>query len=126
MIIEYKRGDSIIDKKIISISSKRQLTIPLKYYEALGFKKEAECIVRGNELIIRPVKANIGGEFAEEILADLIDKGLSGDELLTEFKKMQAKIRPAVEAMLTDAHAVAHNEGESYSYEDIFVAEGTK
>lgn len=125
MAIQIIGGEDIMDKKIISISYKRQLTIPQKYYEALGFDKEAECTIRGNELVIRPLNTNTGGEFAEQILEDLIAKGYSGDALLTEFKRMQRKIRPAVEAMLADANAAAHNQSKSYSYEDIFVTEDT-
>ena len=55
----------------------------------LGFDAEAECMVRGNELVIRPVKTNAGGEFAEQILTDLIAQGYSGNELLEHFKKAQ-------------------------------------
>lgn len=90
------KGDLIMDRKIVSISSKRQITIPKKFFEALQFADEAECVVRGNELVIRPARANSGGEFAEYILAELIARGLSGDELLKEFKNKQAKVRPAV------------------------------
>ena len=32
----------IMDRKIISITGKRQLTIPLKFYEKLGLGKEVE------------------------------------------------------------------------------------
>ena len=113
-----------MNRKTIRISEKRQLTIPQKFYEALGFSTEAECILRGNELILRPVKEQSGGEFAEEILADLIEQGLSGDQLLDEFKKAQKKVRPAVEAMLTQAEQAARGEGESYSYDDVFGSEG--
>ena len=62
-------------------------------------------------------------EFAEQILADLIAQGLTGDQLLAEFKKTQKKVRPAVEAMLTQAEQAAHGESESYSYDDVFGAE---
>ena len=113
-----------MNRKTIRISEKRQLTIPQKFYEALGFSTEAECILRGNELILRPVKEQGGGEFAEQILADLIKQGLSGNQLLEEFKKAQKKVRPAVEAMLTQAEQAARGEGESYSYDDVFGAEG--
>ena len=114
------RNSNIANRKTIRISEKRQLTIPQKFFEALGFSSEAECILRGNELVIRPVKEQSGGEFAEEILADLIEQGLSGDQLLDEFKKAQKKVRPAVEAMLTQAEQAARGEGESYSYDDVF------
>ena len=74
-----------MNRKILSISSKRQVTIPQKFYQLLGFGDEAECVMRDGELIIRPIKVSSGGEFAEQILAELIREGLSGEELLTEF-----------------------------------------
>ena len=101
------KGNAAMEKKIISISSKRQITIPQKFFTLLGFDTEAECLLRGNELVIRPSKSNAGGEFAEYILEDLIAQGLSGNELLDEFRKQQAKVRPAVEAMIAEADEVA-------------------
>ncbi len=117
------KGGVAMNRKTIRISEKRQLTIPQKFFEALGFTTEAECILRGNEIVLRPVKEQGGGEFAEQILADLIKQGLSGDQLLAEFKKTQKKIRPAVETMLTQAEQAARGEGESYSYNDVFGTE---
>ena len=112
-----------MEKKTVSISSKRQITIPQKFFQALGFTDEAECIVRGNELVLRPVHTNSGGEFAEQILTELVAEGLSGNELLTEFRKRQAKVRPAVEAMITEAENAANGIGEYYTYDDIFGTE---
>ena len=112
------------EKKIVSISSKRQITIPQKYFTMLGFDDEAECLVRGNELIIRPAKKYSGGEFAEQILAELIAQGYSGDELLSQFKKRQAQVRPAVEAMIEQAKEAAHGNGEYSTYDDIFSDSG--
>ena len=73
------KGGSPMNRKTIRISEKRQLTIPQKFFEALGFSTEAECILRGNEIVLRPVKEQGGGEFAEQILADLIAQGFSGE-----------------------------------------------
>ncbi len=123
MVISITKGCLTVDKKRISISSKRQITIPQKYFDMLGFEGEAECIVRGNELILRPIKENAGGEFAEQILADLIKQGFQGEELLTRFKAIQKKIRPAVEHMLNEAEQVAEGKGEYFSYKDVFGAE---
>ena len=117
------KGGNPMNRKTIRISEKRQLTIPQKFFEALGFSTEAECILRGNEIVLRPVREQGGGEFAEQILADLIDQGFSGDQLLTEFKKMQRKVRPAVEAMLTQAEQAARGGRENSSYEDVFGTE---
>ena len=115
-----ERGAVKMNRKILSISSKRQITIPQKFYQALGFGDEAECVVRGDELVIRPVKTVSGGEFAEQILAELIAEGLSGEKLLSEFKSRQAQIRPAVEVMLSDAEDVAAGKGEFATYDDVF------
>ena len=120
MMATVLKGSAPMEKTKISISAKRQITIPQKFFTMLGFDTEAECIVRGNELVIRPVKNNTGGEFAEQILADLLAKGYSGDELLERFKKVQKEVRPAVESMIEEAEKVASSKGEYSSYEDVF------
>jgi len=118
------KGAGSMDIKKVSISAKRQITIPQKFFTLLGFDDEAECVVRGNELVIRPVRNNSGGEFAEQILADLIAEGLNGDELLKKFKETQKKVRPAVEEMLDDASKAAMSEGGFETYSDVFGSEG--
>ena len=116
-------GIPVSEKKRVRISSKRQITIPQKYFAMLGFEDTAECVVRGNELVIRPVRVSSGGEFSEQILADLIKEGFSGNKLLEKFKERQAKVRPAVEAMIAEAEKAANGETEYSTYEDIFGTE---
>lgn len=114
------KGSIPMEMKKVSISAKRQITIPQKFFAMLGFDTEAECFVRGNELVIRPAKTNTGGEFAEQILADLIEQGYSGKELLQHFKQAQSQVRPAVEKMIGEAERAAFSESEYVSYEDVF------
>ena len=116
-------GGLSLDRKTVSISQKRQFTIPAKFFEALGFDTKAECMVRGNELIIRPIKPANDGEFAEQILADLIAQGLQGDALLTAFKQEQVKVKKAINSMLVDAKSVAEGKSEYSTYDDIFNSE---
>ena len=118
------KGAGVMDIKKVSISAKRQITIPQKFFTLLGFDDEAECVVRGNELVIRPVRNNSGGEFAEQILADLIAEGLGGDELLKKFKETQKKVRPAIEEMLEDASKAAMSDSGFETYSDVFGSEG--
>lgn len=112
--------ESVMEKKTVSISQKRQFTIPAKFFEALGFDTEAECMIRGSELVIRPVKQTSGGEFAEQILAELIAQGLTGAALLVAFKERQAQMRRAVDCMLLDAEQAAEGKAEYVTYEEIF------
>lgn len=112
-----------MEKKRVSISAKRQITLPQKFFAALGFSNEAECYIRNDEIVIRPVKQEAGGEFAEQILADLISQGYSGDELLSRFKTEQRKVRPAVLKMIEDAENVASGKGDSLSFDEVFGSE---
>lgn len=123
MSVAIMKGNVPMEMKKVSISAKRQITIPQKFFTMLGFDTEAECMVRGNELVIRPTKTNSGGEFAEQILADLIAQGYSGDDLLARFKIAQKEVRPAVEEMLAEAEQVAGSKSEFATYEDVFGAE---
>lgn len=116
-------GRSSMERKIISVSGKRQVTIPQKYFEALGFSNEAECILQNNAIIIRPIKENTGSEFSEQILADLISQGLSGQDLLTRFKEMSKKIAPAMDRLISEADSIANREKNGANLDDIFGAE---
>lgn len=75
-----------LDKKIVKISSKRQITIPQKFFKILEFNDVAECILRDGELVIRPARVNSDGKFMEDIIKDLFAEGFSGEEFLSEFK----------------------------------------
>lgn len=108
------------EQKKVTITSKRQFTIPQKFFTELGFDREAICTLGDGMLIIEPAKSENGGEFAEQILSDLIAEGYSGQDLLSEFKSRQSKVRPAVEKMLKTAKDAANGIGEYYSYEDVF------
>ncbi|NSW93053.1 MAG: AbrB/MazE/SpoVT family DNA-binding domain-containing protein [Firmicutes bacterium] len=112
-----------MERKIIRISDKRQITIPQKYFEALGFSSEAECILQNNAIVIRPIRENSGGEFSEQILADLIAQGLSGEELLAKFKEMSKKIAPAMNKLISEADSIAKGEKSGATMSDVFGAE---
>lgn len=85
-------------------------------------KEQLETLVRSGMTPVI-IKTTSGGEFAEQILAELIAEGLSGEALLSKFKAKQAQIRPAVEAMLSDAEDVAEGKGDFETYDDVFGTE---
>lgn len=122
MTASIMKGNSPVEIKKVSISAKRQVTIPQKFFKMIGFGHEAECIVRGNELVLRPLKEG-GSEFSEQILEELIREGFSGEELLRKFKERQRMVRPAVESLISEAEKAAHGEAESFSYDEVFKME---
>ena len=117
------RSEAYMERKIISVSIKRQVTIPQKYFEALGFHNEAECILRDDGILIRPVRDINSGEFSEQILADLISQGLSGQELLERFREQSKKVRPAVKKLLAQADAIAKSDEGKIALDEMFGAE---
>lgn len=112
-------GEAPMIIKRISVSQKRQITIPIEFYNSIGIDKEVECYVQNNAIVIRPVHES-GGEFDEQILADLISQGLSGQELLDKFKEARRQVRPAVESLLEEARLAAQGQTSSDRYEDVF------
>ena len=121
-VLDREKGFEV---KKLRISAKRQITIPQKFYSKLGFSHGAECEIRGEELIIRPIREG-DGEFAEEILSDLIKEGFSGEELLRAFRSRQKQIRPAVEEMLKEAKRVAEDKVSYYTMQEVFGERGEK
>lgn len=109
-----------MERKLIRISSKRQVTIPQRYFDRLGFGQEAECILHGDELILRPIASQSDGAFSEQILADLIAQGYSGEDLLRRFKAAQKKVRPAVVRMMEEADALATSNHQGPSLDELF------
>ena len=118
----YKK-DVNTEQKIISVSTKRQVTIPQKFFNALGFGDEAECILQDDGLLIRPVRTADGNEFSEQILADLISQGYEGQQLLGKYKEYKKAIRPAVMEMLKDNKALAESGEGKIPIDELFAAE---
>jgi AbrB family looped-hinge helix DNA binding protein len=92
--------------KRIKVSDKRQITIPIKFFNQLNIQDEVDVFVKNGELVIRPAGRPDHG-FATEILKDLVSQGYEGQQLIEEFARVQSQIRPAVEEMIAEADAVA-------------------
>ncbi|UMZ74983.1 hypothetical protein [Natranaerofaba carboxydovora] len=58
-----------------------------------------------NKLNSKRIQGDV--DFSEEILKELVEKGYSGKQLIDEFKKMKAKVRPAVNNIIEEAERKA-------------------
>ena len=115
-----KKEKTIMRPKRISVSRKRQITIPLEYCKALNIENEVECIMKNNSIIIRPVIDTSQDNFADLILEDLIKEGYKGKELLEEFKKRKEKLRYAINEIQNEADKVAEDEAPYKTMDEIF------
>ena len=94
----------------------------------LSLKEGLKDIEEGNTRPFKEAMEDIrnrrtidSSEFDDLILKELIDEGYSGYELLDEFRVRQAKVRPAVEAMLEEAENVARGKSEFFTKDEVFV-----
>jgi bifunctional DNA-binding transcriptional regulator/antitoxin component of YhaV-PrlF toxin-antitoxin module len=110
------------ERKIISVSQKRQITIPLKFYKQLRLENEVECAVQDGALVIRPFNES-HSEFSVEILKDLVSQGYSGEELVRRFEAESKQVRNAIGIMLEEAEQIASGEKPSATLEDVFGTE---
>jgi len=115
----YDTESSVMERKIINVTGKRQITIPLKFYESLSFGKEIECFLTEDSIILRPL-SHSDDSFTMEILKDLVSKGLSGEELLSQFAKQRANIKNAIGMLIDEANEIADGKRKGATTKDIF------
>jgi len=115
----YDAEMPVVERKIINVTGKRQVTIPLKFHEKLQLGKEVECILSNNAVVIRPLTNSDDG-FAMEILRDLVSQGYSGDELLKKFSEQQQNIKKAIGLLIDEADEIAKGNRRGASSKDIF------
>ncbi len=114
---------NIMARKIIRVSKKRQITIPLAFYKHLNLGSEVECSLEDGKIVIRPLHRE-PREFSVEILKDLVSQGYSGDELVKQFEAQSKNIKVAITNILEEADAIAAGEKKAANFHDIFGSEG--
>lgn len=89
--------------KRIKISSKRQISIPKEFFEAMHFTNEAIIEFTGDSLVIKNAPDD-AVDFSSEILKELIEeRGLSGNELLLEFNRIKQGFPQAIQKLKATA-----------------------
>lgn len=112
----------VMERKIINVSKKRQITIPLQFYEHLGLGSQVECSLENGAVVIRPLYKE-PSDFSVEILKDLVSQGYSGDELVQRFAVESKNIKTAVAHMLEEANAIAAGDKPAANFNDVFDSE---
>lgn len=117
-IIEMRKNK--MKPKRISVSLKRQITIPIEYYNALNIGDEVECLMVDDSIIIKPVKENSLDEYSEYILKEIIEEGYKNEEILEEFKKRRSKLQYSVKQLMKEMDEIAEESEKYATIEDIF------
>lgn len=72
--------------------------------------------------IMKKLHIESTGDFSEEIVKDLVKKGLSGQELIDEFQRIKPQVRPTVERLISEPilESESLNENEEQQIEGLF------
>lgn len=92
---------ALVEPQVIKISSKRQITIPAKFYESGSFKEYALATWTDDGLLIQPLDVD-DEDVTVDILRYLIEQGCEGEELIARYREMKRKIVP-IKAKLDEA-----------------------
>lgn len=106
--------------KRISVSEKRQITIPKEYFDALNIGSQIECSMSDNCIIIKPVDESGLDEFSEYILEDIIKEGYKNKEILKEFINRRKKLREAAKKFNKDIDNEAKDVKKLATFDDVF------
>jgi len=110
---------STMERKIIRVTGKRQITIPQKFYEKLHFDKEIECVLADDAIVLRPL-STVDDGFTMEILKDLVSQGYSGEELITKFAEQRNNIKKAIGILIDEADEIAAGKRKGATTKEIF------
>lgn len=100
--------------KRISVSSKRQISIPKEFHDHLNISDEVTVELVGDHLVITPIRESMA-DFSDEILADLVKEGYVGEQLILEFKRRKSQIGPAIEMLVNET-----SKTETTSIDELF------
>ena len=113
-----------IERKIINVSSKRKVTIPLKFYEKLRIGKEIEMALVNDAIMIRPHLSNdersSDDGFSMEILKDLVSQGYGGDELIAKFSEQRTNINRAINILIEEADEIVSGKRKGTTTKELF------
>ena len=116
-MITHKK--TLPERKIVSVTGKRQVTIPIRFFEKLRLGKEVECVLTEEAILLRPL-SNSENVFTMEILKDLVSQGYAGDELLEKFTEQRINIDKAIKMLANEADEIAKGRRKGATTEDIF------
>ena len=119
-MITLERNWKEVKPKKISVSQKRQITIPKEFFDALNIGDEIECYIEDNCIVIKPVVENSLNDFSEFILQDIIKEGFKGNDILKEFKKRRKKLESAAKEFNKKIDEEISNANNLASFEDVF------
>ncbi len=106
--------------KLVSITHKRQVTIPKEFFNRLDMAAgKARCYIQNGKIVIEPINTMSFWEFSSDILQELVAQGYSGERLVSEFNKRKDLVKEGLAAIVMEA-AEQIKSGEGKDVDQVF------
>lgn len=106
---DMSAGRRLTIEKYVRITGKRQITIPKEFYDQLRMGTVLHAWIKDGRLVLEPLRADDPIDFAQEIINDLADSGLTGAELKREFSRRREGIMAALKALTEEGRREAQS-----------------
>lgn len=86
------------DTQAIKVSSKRQITIPAKWFKEMEFGEYALCTWTEQGILLQPLQSE-DEDITVDILRRLIEQGYEGESLLQKYQEVRPRIAKYAEKL---------------------------
>lgn len=106
-------------KEVVKVSPEGSVTVPKSLCEQIGLVTRAECIIRNNEIIIRPCKDHTGDSVEGYLIRELMSKGFSYDALEAEYDRVRPRFYAATRKAAERSRSAFENGEELCRAEEL-------
>ena len=106
-------------KEIVKASADGSITVPKSLCEQIGVTANAECIIRNNEIIIRPCRDSTGDSVEGLLIKELMSKGFSYDALEDEYDRIRPRFYAATRKTADRSRSAFENNEELCEIEEL-------
>ena len=106
-------------KEIVKASADGSITVPKGLCEQIGVIANAECIIRNNEIIIRPFRDSTGDSIEGLLIKELMSKGFGYDELEEEYDRVRPLFYAATKRTAEICRSAFENSAELCEIDEL-------
>ncbi|MED4353592.1 AbrB/MazE/SpoVT family DNA-binding domain-containing protein [Schinkia azotoformans] len=120
---EHFDGLNILENREITVTGKRQITIPKSFYERLSIDKTLQAFLTPDGIYLKPKQnedESVYDEDIKSIIKKVMSEGYSSEEMVEEIAYRIKKYNEFIDNRIREFEKDLGNESESDDLEDEF------
>ncbi len=106
-------------KEVVKAAPDGSITVPKSLCEQIGVITSAECIIRNNEIVIRPCRDSTGDSVEGLLIRELMSKGFSYNALEEEYDRVRPRFYDATKKAAERSRSAFEDKEELYRVEEL-------